>query len=322
MLLQRNRCVVLLLLAFAAAGAHAQEQVVVLGTVKTDSGRPLADVSILVDKMGVGAISNYDGKYSFAIPAQLVHGQSVSLKARLLRYAPESATVILAGESIRHDFILGSKPLKLVSIAPFRPDSANSEAKEIEADYGLTYPKVLKSAHLVNFQFTRHEPGEREIRIWSGLSIGIPKQLYRVVYRNGVARGEVIYHWEWSFSVDSDVWKKWRSELRSTAPKWCDQIRFEDPVWTCRAKFATEPDWSNIWNEMEADGVFRPHDYSLTKSKYYIEADGMEFTVELWDGHAYHRWTPRPGNSPEELARGAALETFLSEIGKRAVRMR
>ena len=322
MLLQRCQVSALLGYMLTAMHAQARAQVIVSGTIKSDSGRPLANASVLIDGMGVGTITKDNGRYIFIVPAERVRGQLVTLSARLLQYAPESAKVKLEGDSVRRDFVLGSRPLKLVTVLFVRPDSTNSEEKEIEAGYGYLYPGALKSARLTDLQRTRHSRGEREIRVWSGLSIGIPKQLYRFVNRDGVVEGEVFYHWDWTFDVESGVWADDRRRLRATAGEWCDHIKFEGDVWTCRAKFETEPNWSEIWSEMEAGGVFQPHDYSLTKSPFYVETDGMEFTVELWDGHAYHRWTPRPGNSQEELDRGNALMQFVWQLGRSAARMR
>jgi hypothetical protein len=108
----------------------------------------------------------------------------------------------------------------------------------------------------------------------------------------------------------------------ASAPRWCTRIHFEGEFGSCRAKFRQAPDWSAVWASLEAHGVFRPHDPALTKSPYYIQIDGLELTVETWDGKAYHEWSPAPGMSQEELDRGTDLTSFFSQLAWQAVERR
>jgi hypothetical protein len=321
-MLQSRRPLAGLLLVLAmiiARPAGAQQQIVMRGTVRSDDGVPLTSASVVINGMGLGAITKDDGHYEFVVPASRVKGQTVWLSARLIGYAMDTALVRLEGDTVQSDFVLISRPMVMGAIVEVGPDSDNTESKEIDDEYGFQYSDALKSARLTDLPAVRHAPGEREIRVWIGVSIGMPKQLYRLVKRDGIVKGEMIYHWEWTSNADSGAWAVDRRRLRATALEWCTNVNFEGETWTCRAKFLPEPKWDEVWSRLESSGIFGPHDYSLTKSQFYVQNDGIEFTVEYWNGRAYHRWTPRPGNSAKELDRGDAIMKFVWHLGSNAV---
>jgi hypothetical protein len=177
----------------------------------------------------------------------------------------------------------------------------------------------MKSAALRPLAAMHHPRGEREIRVWMGVSMATPKDALRLVNRDGVVTGELFYWWEFP-SVAS--WEKWRRETLVTAPRWGTRIHFDAEFGSCRARFSREPDWSAVWASLEARGVFRTHDPSPTKSPYYIQNDGLELTVETWDRKAYHEWSPMPGMSQKELDRGTDLTNVVSRIARQAVERR
>jgi hypothetical protein len=296
-----------------AADARGQ-QLVILGTVRSERGEPLANAAVMVDGMGVAGLTRENGSFSIVVPEQRVHGQSVRISARLIGYYTDSLFALLRGDSIVHDFVLRSRPLVLGPVITMQPDSSNSEAKELAAEFGAVDTPVLRSARLTALDKTVQPNGRREIRVWTGISIGIPKMLYRFVQDDSVASGELIYYWNWPNSSGSSIWSELQGKLRSTAASWCARANFTGTIWTCSARFTDSPDWNALWKSVEDAGVFEPHDYSLLKSPYGVQMDGWEFTVETWDGKVYHRWTPRLGNSSEEFARRDALARLVSQL--------
>ena len=103
-------------LLLAAAAANAQ-QATITGRVTNEGGNPLASVSVLLDGMGIGTITRDDGRYSIAVPAARLNGQTVPLVARLIGYKSVSVPVTLSASApITHDFVLVSNPLKLGEI--------------------------------------------------------------------------------------------------------------------------------------------------------------------------------------------------------------
>jgi hypothetical protein len=230
----------------------------------------------------------------------------------LAGYARAAKSVMLSPHAATRDFVLRRQALVL--------EAAPSATFEESSDwYGYGERGAMKSAALRPLASTHHPRGEREIRVWMGLAIATPKDVLRLVNRDGVVTGELIYWWQFP---NGAVWEKWRRETLASAPRWCTRIHFGSEFGTCRARFTLEPDWSAVWASLEARGVFRPHDPSLAKSPYYIQIDGLELTVEAWDGKAYHEWLPAPGMSQEEIDLGTELTSVVSQIARQAVERR
>src|SRR5207253_4625157 len=82
-------------LAAPAAPAALVAQATVAGRVTTEAGTPLAAVTIFVPQADVGAQTGDDGRYSLSIPAGRARGPSVTVTARRIGYASQSATVAL-----------------------------------------------------------------------------------------------------------------------------------------------------------------------------------------------------------------------------------
>ena len=76
------------------------------GRVTSDAGAPLVAVTVSIPGLGVGTASGNDGQYTFTVPASRVTGQSVTLNARRVGYAPQNAAITLSPGAIVHDFVL------------------------------------------------------------------------------------------------------------------------------------------------------------------------------------------------------------------------
>src|SRR6476469_4884063 len=109
------------LLALLLIGAPALAQTSVTITGHVSSGRmPLQGASVRVEQLDFGTTTNADGYYSIIIPSSRVQGQTVTLVARYLRYAPASVQVVLVGGSLVQDFELSpteGKPVTKVNPA-------------------------------------------------------------------------------------------------------------------------------------------------------------------------------------------------------------
>jgi hypothetical protein len=100
--------------ALLPAWASAQQSTTISGRVTSEAGAPLSSVSVFIEGMGgVGTISRDDGRYSFTVPSARVHGQQVTLTARLIGFKAQSAQIALGAGTITHDFVLAANPLKL-----------------------------------------------------------------------------------------------------------------------------------------------------------------------------------------------------------------
>jgi TonB-linked SusC/RagA family outer membrane protein len=88
------------------AQAATPQGTTVQGTVTAETGEPIAGASVGIQTLGVGAVTNDQGRYTFIVPAARVSGQTVTLLARFLGYRPISRTITLTAGTIEQNFSL------------------------------------------------------------------------------------------------------------------------------------------------------------------------------------------------------------------------
>ena len=98
------------------ARAAAQEPVTITGRVTSDAGVPLALADISIPSIGVGGLSNEDGRYTILVPGARVTAQSVTLTARRLGFKAQSVQISLVAGGVTQDFVLAANPLQLGEI--------------------------------------------------------------------------------------------------------------------------------------------------------------------------------------------------------------
>jgi TonB-linked SusC/RagA family outer membrane protein len=76
------------------------------GRVSSDAGEPIAGASVGIQELGVGAITNEQGRYTFIVPSARATGQSVVILARFLGYKPDSRRVTLTAGTQEQNFTL------------------------------------------------------------------------------------------------------------------------------------------------------------------------------------------------------------------------
>jgi len=109
---------VLTALAVAAGTATAQGSgPTITGRVLTDAGVPLPSVSVSIPTLSVGGYTDDSGVYRFTVPASRANGQSVTLMARRVGYAPKSVSIRLSGSGqITQDFSLAAQSTQLTGV--------------------------------------------------------------------------------------------------------------------------------------------------------------------------------------------------------------
>ncbi len=105
--------IVALSLVLLPITARAQQATTISGRVATESGAPLANASVFLQGMGVGTITDANGRYSFTVPAARVQGQTVNLTARFLGRTATSVPITLTASSVTHDFALTVNPFQI-----------------------------------------------------------------------------------------------------------------------------------------------------------------------------------------------------------------
>lgn len=94
-------------LLFAATVSHAQtQQAVITGKVTSEGGQPLAMANVFITELTISVPTNEAGVYTISIPAARATGQTVTLRARAIGYAPGAAQVTLRVGNQTQDFAL------------------------------------------------------------------------------------------------------------------------------------------------------------------------------------------------------------------------
>jgi TonB-linked SusC/RagA family outer membrane protein len=94
--------------------ALAQAQVTISGQVVAENGQRLANASVFLEGMQIGAQTTEQGRYQFIVPAARATGQTATLTARSIGHRSVSVPVVLrSGAPITHDFTLVVNPFQL-----------------------------------------------------------------------------------------------------------------------------------------------------------------------------------------------------------------
>ena len=104
-------------LAMVATAAAAQQSGTITGHVTTESGGALSAASVSITSLGIGGYTNDAGAYTITVPGARMTGQTVTLTARRVGYAPRSITVRLtSGSNVQQDFSLNANATSLTGV--------------------------------------------------------------------------------------------------------------------------------------------------------------------------------------------------------------
>lgn len=104
-------------LALVATAANAQTSGTITGHVLTEAGAPLTAASVSITSLGIGAYTNDQGVYRITVPPARMTGESVTITARRVGYAPKSYTLTLAsGRNLQQDFNLVANATSLTGV--------------------------------------------------------------------------------------------------------------------------------------------------------------------------------------------------------------
>lgn len=118
--------------ACATFGA-AQDSLVIIGRVVSDSGVPLPYAQVLLEGMYLQARTSDDGRYRIVVPLARVHGQLAVLAAQLIGYARRFDTIRVEAGTIVRDFHLPPRPLDF-GCGPDRPRAPSRDRRPFTAD--------------------------------------------------------------------------------------------------------------------------------------------------------------------------------------------
>ena len=98
------------------AGRALAQDVVVTGTVAGGQGEALGGAIVVIDEMSLAVATTVKGTYSLTVPASKVHGQTVTIRARYIGYAPTAAQITLNAGTQEQNFTLKWDPFTLNAV--------------------------------------------------------------------------------------------------------------------------------------------------------------------------------------------------------------
>lgn len=249
----------------------------VTGRVMTDRAQPLDHAAVFIDRMGIGSLTDADGKFSFVVAAANVRGQKVNLMTRLIGYEQKGDSVVLSGTTLEHDFRLAVN-IAVCSCDPVTPQPpyATTATEFLDGHVHVTRALGLRELR------TEHRHGEREIRIWRWGTGTF--ELYRMVERDGKVTGNRYRYLEFPYAPGRE--RRLETLMKYDARS-CSRVG-TNPIYTCRAIIKSDADWLEPWNEVERAGIWDLPNYPTMDEPIVIQPDHESLlALELWDGTAF-----------------------------------
>jgi len=101
---------------FAALPASAQEPTTITGTVLSEAGGPIVAATVMIESLGVGVLTNAQGRYLLLVPAATRPATPVEVRASQIGKTSQVQTVTLQPGTQLLDFVLAEDPLRLEGI--------------------------------------------------------------------------------------------------------------------------------------------------------------------------------------------------------------
>jgi TonB-linked SusC/RagA family outer membrane protein len=131
------------------AGRALAQDAVVTGTVAGGQGEALGGAIVVIDELSIAVATTVKGSYTLTIPAAKVHGQTVTIRARYIGYAPTSAQVTLNAGTQNQNFTLKWDPFTLNAVVSTGVAEA-TDAKKLTVSVGHVDASQLNQAPAVS----------------------------------------------------------------------------------------------------------------------------------------------------------------------------
>src|SRR5436309_2470091 len=138
----------LLLLGAAVRDAEAQSAVIT-GKVVGRGGEALGRAIVVIDQLNVAAATTVAGAYALTVPPQWTKGQTATLRARSIGYAPATRQITLTPGNQAADFELKFDPMTLDEVVVTGVAQA-TEAKKLTFAVGHVDASQLQQAPAVS----------------------------------------------------------------------------------------------------------------------------------------------------------------------------
>ena len=195
--------------------------------------------------------------------------------------------------ALRRSLILSAAIVSSASAQIVGPNADSIPKDSWVGIYFYHYDQAAKAAHLTPLREARLRTGEREVRIWTQVEIGVPKHLYRFMERNGRVRGEEIEYWgidRLHPSPGERPGESFDDLMMDSQRGRCGNFATSSEMATCRVRFRREPTWSATLRDAASLGLWTLPDPSTLPPDHMMGLDGWTMVVELRDGARYRTY--------------------------------
>lgn len=178
----------------------------------------------------------------------------------------------------------GDEERGLLEAVPYRPDTVVVATPTfawvtdpVAAARGLP---VLRDASLPE--------GYRELRLWVGFGMFLPRELLRIVETaDGRVEGELLAWWARHEAMESDSLPSVREVYGRDG---CEYGGTNELAGYCRVRFAPQPDWSAVLGRLDdLEAGLLPDPSILPGGRMSLEGRSIE--VEIRTGSRYHSYS-------------------------------
>ncbi|HEV7991058.1 MAG TPA: hypothetical protein VGP25_04490 [Gemmatimonadaceae bacterium] len=165
--------------------------------------------------------------------------------------------------------------------------------------YFESFDAATAALDLQSLRDARLARGEREVRVWTQIEIGVPKRMVRIREVDGRVTGEGVLYWSVpkpDSSGGDSVGPLVHDIVAYNHAGTCGQIRVKGETAACRTRYLKTPDWRAIMREAERSGLWTIPDPSTLPDDGLMTLDGWTIVVELRTSDAYRAYRY---NSPE-----------------------
>lgn len=133
-----------LLGSISLAPLAAAQNAVITGVVTSDKGVTLQGANIYITDLKISVGTDVRGAYRIAVAADLVHGQTVQLRARAIGFLPQSEEVRLSPGSSTKDFTLQTDPNRPAEVVVGQPGNRRLAYSVVRGEPGAPAPATVQ----------------------------------------------------------------------------------------------------------------------------------------------------------------------------------
>lgn len=155
--------------------------------------------------------------------------------------------------------------------------------------YFNSFDSVIDALEILPLRDKELDEQRKEIRLWTGLSIGAPKSLYIISKNEEKVEGKLVLYWNASDIDTRPDGESFHDLMIYNLTGSCENFTLKGSMGYCIAIFENSPDWKNIYHNASKAGIWDlPDESELPSEGFFL--DGWGLVVELLDDNQYRTY--------------------------------